>query len=105
MLNIDWKRIGKNCAERFRPELFLCLKEGTTAKTFMADAVAGLIVAAVALPLAIAFSIAAGLPPQAGLITAVIAGFAISAFGGCRVQIGGPTGASSCNFTTNKRAV
>ena len=93
MLNIDWKRIGKNCAERFRPELFLCLKEGTTAKTFMADAVAGLIVAAVALPLAIAFSIAAGLPPQAGLITAVIAGFAISAFGGCRVQIGGPTGA------------
>ncbi|MBO7181371.1 MAG: STAS domain-containing protein [Kiritimatiellae bacterium] len=59
----------------------------------MADAVAGLIVAAVALPLAIAFSIAAGLPPQAGLITAVIAGFAISAFGGCRVQIGGPTGA------------
>ena len=93
MLNINWKRIGKNCAERFRPELFQCLKEGYTVKTFLADAVAGLIVAAVALPLAIAFSIAAGLPPEAGLITAVIAGFAISALGGCRVQIGGPTGA------------
>ena len=93
MLNIDWKRIGKSCAERFRPELLLCLKEGYTLKTFLADAVAGLIVAAVALPLAIAFSIAAGLPPQAGLVTAVIAGFAISALGGCRVQIGGPTGA------------
>ena len=93
MLNIDWKRIGKSCAERFRPELILCLKEGYSLKTFLADAVAGLIVAAVALPLAIAFSIAAGLPPQAGLVTAVIAGFAISALGGCRVQIGGPTGA------------
>lgn len=93
MLKINWKRIQKNVSDRFRPESLLCLKEGYSAKTFMADAVAGLIVAAVALPLAIAFSIAAGLPPQAGLITAVIAGFAISAFGGCRVQIGGPTGA------------
>lgn len=93
MLNIRWKRIGKNISERFRPEVLQCFKEGYNLKTFMADAVAGLIVAAVALPLAIAFSIAAGLPPQAGLITAVIAGFAISAFGGCRVQIGGPTGA------------
>ncbi len=93
MRNIHWKRIGKNISDRFRPEVLQCFKEGYSLKTFMADAVAGLIVAAVALPLAIAFSIAAGLPPQAGLITAVIAGFAISAFGGCRVQIGGPTGA------------
>lgn len=93
MRNIHWKRIGKNISDRFRPEVLQCFKEGYSLKTFMADAVAGLIVAAVALPLAIAFSIAAGLPPQAGLITAVIAGFTISAFGGCRVQIGGPTGA------------
>lgn len=93
MRNIHWKRIGKNISDRFRPEVLQCFKEGYSLKTFMSDAVAGLIVAAVALPLAIAFSIAAGLPPQAGLITAVIAGFAISAFGGCRVQIGGPTGA------------
>lgn len=92
-MKIHWKRIGKSISERFRPEMIQCFKEGYDFKTFMADAVAGLIVAAVALPLAIAFSIAAGLPPQAGLITAVIAGFAISALGGCRVQIGGPTGA------------
>jgi SulP family sulfate permease len=57
--------------------------------------VAGVIVGIVALPLAIAFAIASGLPPERGLYTAIIAGFLISAFGGSRVQIGGPTGASS----------
>lgn len=93
MLNVNWKLIGKTGLERFRPALWECLCEGYSWKTFASDAVAGLIVAAVALPLAIAFSIAAGLPPQAGMATAVVAGFAISAFGGCRVQIGGPTGA------------
>lgn len=93
MLNVDWKRIGRAGLERFRPALWECLREGYSWKAFASDAVAGLIVAAVALPLAIAFSIAAGLPPQAGMATAVVAGFAISAFGGCRVQIGGPTGA------------
>ncbi|MBK9177463.1 MAG: STAS domain-containing protein [Flavobacteriales bacterium] len=54
---------------------------------------AGVIVGIVALPLAIAFAIASGVPPEKGLITAVVAGFFISAFGGSRVQIGGPTGA------------
>ena len=93
MWNVDWKKIGTACAERFRPASLTCLSEGYTLKTFLSDTVSGLIVAAVALPLAIAFAIAAGLPPQTGMITAVVAGFAISLFGGCRVQIGGPTGA------------
>ncbi len=88
-----WKRLKIATSERFKPALIQCFKEGYSLKTFTADAIAGLIVAAVALPLAIAFAIAAGLSPQAGLITAVVAGFLISALGGCRVQIGGPTGA------------
>lgn len=53
----------------------------------------GIIVGIVALPLAIAFAIASGVPPEKGLVTAVIAGFLISLLGGSRVQIGGPTGA------------
>ena len=70
----------------------------TTLKTyrrdhFLADLTAGVIVGIVALPLAIAFAIASGLTPDRGLYTAVIAGFIISALGGSRVQIGGPTGA------------
>jgi SulP family sulfate permease len=60
---------------------------------FTADLVAGVIVGVVALPLAIAFAIASGLTPDRGLYTAIIAGFIISALGGSRVQIGGPTGA------------
>jgi len=60
---------------------------------FSADVVAGVIVGIVALPLAIAFAIASGVTPDRGLYTAIIAGFLISAFGGSRVQIGGPTGA------------
>lgn len=75
-----------------KPELINSLK-GYNAKTFMSDLVAGLIVGIVALPLAIAFAIASGVNPAAGLFTAIIAGFCISAFGGSRVQIGGPTGA------------
>jgi len=66
---------------------------GYTAKEFSADVIAGITVGLVALPLAMAFAIAAGASPQAGLYTAVVAGFAISAFGGSRCQIGGPTGA------------
>ena len=70
----------------------------TTLKTynreqFVADLTAGIIVGIVSLPLAIAFAIASGLTPERGLYTAVIAGFIISALGGSRVQIGGPTGA------------
>src|SRR5215831_16365122 len=60
---------------------------------FSADLLAGLTVGLVALPLAMAFGIASGVTPQAGLYTAIIAGGLISALGGCRLQIGGPTGA------------
>ena len=62
-------------------------------KTFGSDLVAGLTVGLVALPLAMAFAISSGVPPQAGLYTAVVAGFLISALGGSMVQVGGPTGA------------
>ena len=62
-------------------------------QTFMADLMAGIIVGIVALPLAIAFGIASGVSPEKGIITAIVAGFVISAFGGSKVQIGGPTGA------------
>src|SRR5690606_15800721 len=62
-------------------------------KSFMDDLFAGLTVGVVALPLAMAFAIASGVPPERGLFTAIIAGFLISFLGGSRVQIGGPTGA------------
>ena len=62
-------------------------------KQFQADAIAGVIVGIVALPLSIAFGIACGVSPEKGLMTAIVAGFLISALGGSRVQIGGPTGA------------
>ncbi len=62
-------------------------------KKFTADVMAGIIVGIVALPLAIAFGIASGVSPEKGIITAIVAGFIISALGGSRVQIGGPTGA------------
>ena len=74
------------------PKLFSTLR-GYDRTQFARDAVAGVIVGIVALPLAIAFAIASGVSPQAGLWTAIIAGFLISVFGGSRVQIGGPTGA------------
>jgi len=76
----------------FRPVLFSELKK-YNAKTFQRDLFAGLTVGVVALPLAMAFAIACGLPPARGLITAVVAGFCISFFGGSKVQVGGPTGA------------
>ena len=75
-----------------KPELFHTLKHYNKQK-FTADLMAGIIVGIVALPLAIAFGIASGVSPEKGILTAIIAGFAISAFGGSRVQIGGPTGA------------
>lgn len=76
----------------FVPKLFTTLKTYSK-KLFISDAIAGLIVGIVALPLAIAFGIASGVSPEKGLITAIIAGFIISFLGGSRVQIGGPTGA------------
>ena len=77
----------------FTPKLVTVLREGYSASTFRADAVAGLTVAIVALPLAMALGIASGASPDKGLITAVVAGFLISALGGSRTQVGGPTGA------------
>src|SRR6476646_9755853 len=74
------------------PKLFTTLKDYSR-KQFLNDSVAGVIVGIVALPLAIAFAIASGVTPGRGLWTAIVAGFLISALGGSRVQIGGPTGA------------
>jgi SulP family sulfate permease len=76
----------------FRPKLVDSLK-GYTREQLGADIAAGLTVGVVALPLAMAFAIASGLKPEAGLFTAIIAGFIISALGGSKVQIGGPAGA------------
>jgi len=78
--------------DRWTPKLFLSLR-GYKTQDFLADLIAGLTVGLVALPLAMAFAIASGVKPQAGIYTAVVAGFLISALGGSRVQIGGPTGA------------
>lgn len=75
-----------------QPKLLTTLRTYTRDQ-FVADLTAGVIVGIVALPLAIAFAIASGVPPERGLYTAIIAGFIISALGGSRVQIGGPTGA------------
>jgi SulP family sulfate permease len=76
----------------FRPKLLDTLKTYTRAD-FLADLAAGVTVGFVALPLAMAFAIASGVPPQAGIFTAVIAGMIISGLGGTKVSIGGPTGA------------
>ena len=76
----------------FRPKLFDSLK-GYTREQLGTDVAAGITVGVVALPLAMAFAIASGLKPEAGLFTAIIAGFIISALGGSKVQIGGPAGA------------
>lgn len=75
------------------PKLVATLRAGYSFSNFTADLIAGLTVGLVALPLAMAFGIASGVTPQAGIYTAVVAGFLISALGGSRCQIGGPTGA------------
>ncbi len=77
----------------FVPKLFTLLRAGISRKQLSQDILAGVIVGVVALPLAIAFAIASGVSPEKGLITAIVAGILISALGGSRVQIGGPTGA------------
>jgi len=77
----------------FEPKLHTALREGYSLATLRVDAVAGFTVAIVALPLAMALGIASGASPDKGLITAIVAGFLVSALGGSRVQIGGPTGA------------
>jgi SulP family sulfate permease len=74
------------------PKLFLCLRDYSVS-LFLSDLTAGLTVGLVALPLAMAFGISSGVTPQSGIYCAIIAGFLISALGGSRTQIGGPTGA------------
>jgi sulfate permease, SulP family len=77
----------------FVPKSVVCFREGYSREALTRDVIAGVVVGIVALPLALAFAIASGVPPERGLYTAIIAGFLISALGGSRVQIGGPTGA------------
>jgi len=75
-----------------KPKILTTLPEYTRA-LFVKDAIAGVTVAMVALPLSLAIAIASGADPSTGLVTAIVAGFLISLLGGSRVQIGGPTGA------------
>src|SRR5262245_22658427 len=79
--------------ELFTPKLVTVLREGYGARDFRADAIAGLTVAIVALPLSMAIAIASGVTPDRGLYTAIVGGFVISLLGGSRFQIGGPAGA------------
>src|SRR5262245_40524253 len=79
--------------EKWTPRLIYCLRDGYTQRDLVSDLIAGVTVGLVALPLAMAFGIASGVTPEAGIYTAVVAGFLISALGGARLQIGGPTGA------------
>src|SRR5208282_563371 len=78
--------------ERWLPKSILSLRDYSLSK-FLHDLVAGITVGLVALPLAMAFAIASGLTPQAGIYCAIVTGFLISALGGSKMQIGGPTGA------------
>jgi SulP family sulfate permease len=80
-------------AELYTPKLATVMREGYGFTHFRADAIAGLTVAIVALPLSMAIAIASGASPAQGLITAIIGGFLVSALGGSRFQIGGPAGA------------
>src|SRR5208337_5201691 len=85
-------KISKLRWKQYLPKSVLCLKD-YSARIFAADLAAGVTVGLVALPLAMAFAIASGLSPQAGIYCAVVTGFIISLLGGSRTQIGGPTGA------------
>src|SRR6202045_3145379 len=78
--------------DRWLPKSVLCLRHYDRHK-FLLDLIAGITVGLVALPLAMAFAIASGLTPQAGIYCAIVTGFIISALGGSKTQIGGPTGA------------
>jgi SulP family sulfate permease len=78
--------------QEYLPKSVLSLRHYTV-RTFFSDLIAGITVGLVALPLAMAFAIASGVPPQSGLYCAIVAGFLISALGGSQYQIGGPTGA------------
>ena len=84
--------ISLSIDDRWLPKSVLCLRDYNLNK-FVHDVIAGITVGLVALPLAMAFSIASGLTPQAGIYCAIVTGFLISALGGSKTQIGGPTGA------------
>jgi SulP family sulfate permease len=84
--------ISSSASRRWLPKSFTTL-QNYSRRTFVSDLAAGLTVGLVALPLAMAFAIASGLTPEAGIYCAVVTGFLISLFGGSKVQIGGPTGA------------
>src|SRR3546814_7385673 len=79
--------------ELYTPKLLTVLKEGYGLRSLKADAVSGLTVAIVALPLSMAIAIASGVTPDRGLYSSIVGGFIVSAFGGGRFQIGGPAGA------------
>jgi sulfate permease, SulP family len=84
---------GASTAHLYRPKLVTVLDEGYGAAAFRRDAMAGLTVAVVALPLSMAIAVASGVGPERGLYTSIIGGFLVSALGGSRFQIGGPAGA------------
>ena len=96
-MSIARKRVGQahgpTFAELYVPKLVTVLREGYTFSDFRADALSGLTVAIVALPLSMAIAIASGVTPDRGLYTAVVGGFIVSLLGGSRFQIGGPAGA------------
>jgi SulP family sulfate permease len=87
-----WPVISLKLDDRWLPKSVICLRDYSFNK-FLKDLIAGITVGLVALPLAMAFAIASGLTPQAGIYCAVVTGFLISALGGSKTQIGGPTGA------------
>jgi sulfate permease, SulP family len=84
---------GSSTAHLYRPKLVTILGEGYGLAAFRQDALAGLTVAVVALPLSMAIAVASGVTPERGLFTAIVGGFFVSALGGSRFQIGGPAGA------------
>lgn len=96
--------------EQYLPKLATVLREGYGFAAFRADAVAGLTVAIVALPLSMAIAIASGVGPDRGLVTAIVGGAPVSALGGWRLQVGGPAGvfiilAAACVAQIGVRAV
>src|SRR6195952_5127776 len=84
---------GSATAHLYKPKLLTVLGEGYGAASLKKDAIAGLTVAVVALPLSMAIAVASGVSPDRGVYTAVIGGFLVSALGGSRFQVGGPAGA------------
>lgn len=93
MKQFNWQKTKKSIVKHFTPKIIEVFRKKYTLKEFIRDCFAGLTVAVVSVPLAMALAIASGVTPAQGLYTAVIAGFLIALFSGSRYQIGGPTGA------------